>query len=197
MSNISLCHIFDNNKSSLKETSKSEPNPGEIYNMTESELEVIDFDGVKDDYIRGLKVVITPKSNDALFERDKEWFFIEFKSGKLNKKEIDKVKFKILDSLLIFTDIINKGISYTRENLNYILVYKKDYSTNNKNELDNSEVQESRSFDKLKSDINKEAKSDPDEFKLKKQFEKLYFKKVYTYTEEEFEEEFVKQYAQQ
>ena len=193
MINMEENTIFIKNKSSLKETSKDDADKKIIKYMINSEIEVIDFDKVKNDYIKDLKLYDTPKSNDALYINKNEIYFIEFKNGNMDK-EIYNVKRKIFDSLLIFTDIINKGISYTRENLNYILVYNKDYSKTNKNEWDKREVQESKAFDKLSSSLNQLGNIEPDSFGLKKQFERLYFKRVYTYTQKEFEEKFVNQF---
>ncbi|MSU00129.1 hypothetical protein [Tissierella pigra] len=190
MIDISSHSIFEKNKSSLKETSKDDADKRNIKYMTHSEFEVIDFDGVKNDYIKGLKLGDTPKSNDVLCIINNELYFIEFKNGNM-KKEIHKVKRKIFDSLLIFTDIISKGISHTRKDLNYILVYNKDYRPNPTKKLDKDEVQESKELDKFISLINKHGRLEPDPFELSKQFKNLYFKKVYTYTAEEFEEKFV------
>ena len=63
-------------KSTLKKTSKDDSNNY----MTNSDLQVIDFDCLKDKYIgkiefNGLGV----KSNDALFIKGKNYVFIEFK----------------------------------------------------------------------------------------------------------------------
>ncbi len=190
MIDIQEYDIFIKNKSTLKETSKDDADKKDIKYMTSSEFEVIDFDGVKDDYIKTLKLEDTPKSNDALYIKDTGLYFIEFKNGNM-KKEIHKVRRKIFDSLLIFTDIINKGISYTRENINYILVYNKDYRPNPTGKLDKDEVQESKELDKLAGFIIKHGRLESDPFELKKQFERLYFKKVYTWTAEEFEEKFI------
>lgn len=182
--------IFIKNKSTLKETSKDDADKKDIKYMTSSEFEVIDFDRVKNDYIKGLKLEDTPKSNDVICIKNNELYFIEFKNGDM-KKEIHKVRRKIYDSLLIFTDIIEKGISYTRENLNYILVYNKDYRANLMKKLDKAEIQESKSFDKIPNFLNRLGDIEPDPFELRKQFKSLYFKKVHTYTSEEFEEKFV------
>ncbi|WP_353093793.1 hypothetical protein [Tissierella praeacuta] len=193
MTDIWNCDIFSNNKSTLKETSKDDADKKDIKYMTNSGIEVIDFDGVKNDYIKDLKLKYTPKSNDVLYKSKDELYFIEFKNGNMDK-EIHNVRRKIFDSLLILTDIISKGISYTRENLNYILVYNKEYSVSHKKKLDKSEVQDARGLDRISSSLNQLAKLESDPFKLREHFKNLYFKKVHTYTAEEFEEKFVKQY---
>lgn len=67
--------IFSRNISSFKETSK-DTNGEEIKYMTESEVEVINFDKVKDDYIRDMGLSTTPCSNDALFVSSKGNIFL-------------------------------------------------------------------------------------------------------------------------
>ena len=123
MSDLYDFEIFKNNKTSLKETSKDNHDGTDIF-MTESTLSVVNFDAVKNDYIKGLQVTETPASNDALYLDDfGEYYFIEFKNGVIDKAKIFAIRLKIFDSLLIFTDIIGRGVSYTRNNLSYILVY--------------------------------------------------------------------------
>lgn len=191
MIDILDCDIFRNNKSSLKETSKDDADKKDIKYMTSLELEVIDFDGVKNDYIKDLKLKCTPTSNDALCIMDNELYFIEFKNGKMDRKQLGDVKQKVYDSLLIFTDIINKGISYTRKNLNYILVYNKYHRPNPNEKLDKGEVQESRAYDVIRKNVNKQGKMESDIFLLKQPFEGIHLKRVDAFTIEEFEEKFV------
>lgn len=93
--------------------------------MIESSQTVIDFDAVKNDYTKDFGLKKTPKSNDALIKRDDQFYFIEFKSGRVNKHDIMK---KIYDSLLILMDIIGEGITFTRGNVSFVLVY--DYEKN-------------------------------------------------------------------
>jgi hypothetical protein len=79
---------------------------------------------VKDKYIEPLAVPETPKSSDALYVApDGEMYLIEFKNGVMDMRKIFDVRLTIFDNLLMLTDIIHEGISYTRRNLNYILVY--------------------------------------------------------------------------
>jgi hypothetical protein len=77
--------------------------------MTDSLLEVVNFDAVKDHYITSLKLSTVPKSKDALLVKsDRKSIFIEFKNGCVNKKEEFDIRKKIYDSLLLLTDIINR-----------------------------------------------------------------------------------------
>ena len=65
----------------------------------------------------------------------------------------------------------NSRVSFCRNNVNFILVYNEEKNPN-------------------KTDV----KEDKSRFNLEK-FEKLYFHAVYTYTESEFEQEFVQKYS--
>ena len=93
--------------------------------MTESLRPAINFDRVKDAYNQKVNCSETPKSNDALLQEGGTLYFLEFKDGDV-EKEKHEIGRKIYDSLLILTDIIGRGISYTRENMVYILVYNGD-----------------------------------------------------------------------
>lgn len=173
--------IFSNNRSTFKETSKDTDSKDVSY-MTESTIEVVNFDRVKEQYIRGMKLSKTPCSNDALYVDTKDKIcFVEFKNGKMSQKKIFNVYNKIYDSLLIFTDIIGQNISYCRENMNFILVY---------NESKNPE----ESQDSAKASIGKyfagKAKKKYVRFDLGR-FEHIYFREVFTYTEQEFESLFL------
>lgn len=178
--------IFQHQLETLKETSLDSANQ---IRMTESELEVIDFDGVKNEYIADLKLVDTPKSNDALYIHESgALYFIEFKNGNM-EKEIHGVRRKIFDSLLIFTDIIGQGISFTREKMKYILVYNEEKSPDGRgNRLKKDEVQESVQYNRITSFISRSAGRTFDRFGLRNQFKGFCFKEVYTYTAEEFVE---------
>ena len=93
--------------------------------MTESLHSAINFDRVKDAYNQKVNCLDTPKSNDALLQEGGTLYFLEFKDGDV-EKEKHEIGRKIYDSLLILTDIIGRGISYTRENMVYILIYNGD-----------------------------------------------------------------------
>jgi hypothetical protein len=185
--------IFSDNRTTLKDASKDNHDGADIY-MTESTLSVVNFDSVKSEYIKDMGLSETPKSSDALFSDERNnYYFIEFKNGRIDKAKIFEIRLKIFDSLLIFTDIIGKGIGFTRENMNYILVYNED-----KNPLDEnkgSDIQVSRSRDEIaKHFIEKKAKKKYIRFNLER-FEKLYFKGVFTLTEGAFENEFVSKFS--
>ncbi len=164
---------------SLKECSKDKHDSQVLY-MTESEMRVVNFDQVKDHYISRLSVSETPKSSDALYQNSEgKLFFIEFKNGKIDRKDEFGLKLKIYDSLLIFLDIIKNFVDFTRKELSFILVYDEEKNP----KMD--------SFPKL---LFKRAKGEIIRFGLER-FKRLYFYEVYTVTKSEFEERFLKNWA--
>ena len=182
--------IFKQNMSTFKETSYDKDGEEPGY-MTDSQIQVINFDKVKDGYIKNLALSNTPCSNDALyFGKDNKIFFVEFKNGVLDERPRRNFNIckKIYDSLLIFNDIVNKNISFCRENLYFILVYNEN---KNKREACKTEQEES-SKAIISKKIHKKAKKKFVRFGLDR-FEKLYFKEVFTYTESEFEDAFLSQ----
>lgn len=187
--------ILKNNLSTLKETSIDNHNKKvtEAEFMTESQIKVINFDDVKKDYIKLLHLSDTPQSNDALYINSKEYaIFIEFKNGYVLGKEKFSIRKKIYDSMLILTDIIGKGISYTREHLDYILVYNKDKNT----EEDNSKTKYSKSESRDKIDRTLLGYGNDSFIECGVEIFKGYcFKDVHTYTQEEFESLFVNKYS--
>lgn len=188
MINIDDFEIFKNNLSTLKEASKDNHDGVDSY-MTDSTLEVINFDKVKDEYIKDMSLNETPKSNDVLYiSKDGELTFIEFKNGQMIRDKIFNIRLKIFDSLLIFTDIVEKGVNFTRSNMKYILVYNEE---KNPSEVNKTTVRPSSSRNKIaKILIERKGKGKYIRFNLER-FENLYFKDVYTYTKEEFEKNFV------
>ena len=192
MTDLNEIDIFRHNKATLKETSKDIHNGSDIF-MTMSTLSVVNFDTVKEDYIRDLGVPETPASNDALYlSDDGEYYFIEFKNGYIDRNKIYEIRLKIFDSLLIFTDIISKSISFTRKNMNYVLVYNEE---RNVSEEINRGIQASPSREKISRHyIENKAGKKYIRFNLER-FEQLYFKGVYTYNQECFENKFVSKYS--
>jgi len=189
MIQINEYEILRNAICSLKETSKSNHNGNMLY-MTESEVTVVNFDDVKDQYVSTLSVPEAPKSNDALFvDKEGELFFVEFKAGNMEKK-IYPVRKKLFDSLLILTDIISKGISYTREHLSYILVYDE---TLNQSQEDEVVYQVTPSREKMNSRYLKKGGREFIRFNLHS-FHRLYVKHVFTLSREEFKERFTRKW---
>lgn len=178
--------IFKDNLSSFKDTSRDSDGKAPKY-MTNSEIQVINFDKVKESYIKEMNLSDTPCSSDALYiGKEEKLFFIEFKNGVMKNNKIYNVYNKIYDSSLIFNDIVQKNISFCRENVYFVLVYNEEKNFCKKNEMkqqDSSKIAISKHF-------HKKAKKKFIRFGLEK-FEKIYFKGVFTYTEKEFEDNFL------
>lgn len=198
-------HIIDNKKCSLKEASYDKEN--KIY-MVDSELEVCNFDNIKEWYVQNVVPFANPnpKSNDALYFAENECYFIEFKNGKIDNSINFELNKKIYDSLFILFDLKYldchgenvDSISYTRENMNYILVYNEEryikagdtVQTREGRKRQNVELTESQHRDKLFGTIRQLANEDFIKFGLD-QFKNYLFKNVYTYTVKEFQEKFI------
>lgn len=88
--------------------------------------------------------------------------------------------------MLIFCDIINKDISFTRNNIVFILVYNGEKNPL-PNQIKKQVSDESSSRVEIGRHIAQKAKKEFILFDLER-FQTLYFKKVHTYTTEQFEE---------
>lgn len=206
-------HIIDEKQSTLEKTSCDEHDKNtEKKYMVHSQLTVCDFDKVKDWYISNKIPFVrpTPKSNDALYFGEQECYFIEFKNGTIDGKLNFEINKKIYDSLFILFDLqytdkngeLVNSISYTRKNMNYILVYNEEKYSEDRETMQTKEgkkrqkerrqegASKSGHRDKLYKAIGRLAKDDFILFGLD-QFENYFFKNVYTYTEKEFEQNFV------
>lgn len=180
---MDLCQheLFSNNRSTLKEISKDNHNQRKIKYMTTSKLEAFDFDEVKNAYSKMLGLPsTTPNSVDSLVMISGQLTFVEFKNGKM-KYAKRSIQYKVRDSLLVLCDIIKKDISFTRENINFILVYNEKKNLNSKH----SPLSPSRAA--IGKYFSHKGGQEMIRFGLEK-FEKLYFKQVHTYTETQFNE---------
>ena len=180
--------ILNESKCTLRETSYDEDSS---YYMTNSEINVVFFDRAKEKYAEKLQLKEKqPMSVDALHtDNSGKMYLIEFRNRKMDRKSKREVNQKIFESLLILTDELCKNISCTRQNLSFILVYNE--TKNPSNEIENSTLQDNQSRNKIGKYISKKAKEDYIRFGLKR-FKRLYFKDVYTVTEDEFENDFVR-----
>ena len=108
---------------SLKELSIDDSDADNIQYMTNSQLSAVDFDIAKRTYVNSLGLSEEQADSvDALLQTNDSIAFIEFKNGKMNNEK-RKVKDKIKDSLLLFSAITGKTISYTRQKADFVLVY--------------------------------------------------------------------------
>ena len=183
--------IFKDNMTTFKETSYDKDGKEPRY-MTNSEIQVINFDKVKNWYIKDMFLSSTPCSNDALYiGKDNKIFFVEFKNGFMDRPKQFAVRKKVYDSALIFTDITSKGISYMRNHMKYILVYNETANQGNNSDKDLKEkqktaVQQSPAFDAFAKNVGRYANEEYVCFGLKI-FQNYCFKEVHTYTEAEFD----------
>ncbi len=189
--------LFRDNMSSLRETSKDSDSSNPEC-MTNSEIAVVNFDKVKESYIKDMKLSFTPCSNDALYiDKNGDLYFIEFKNGIMTRPMIFNVYNKIYDSLLIFNDIVGQNISFCRKHVNFILVYNEsknlseDYNNEGKNLSKDDKIKnQDCSKAKIVKRLYSKAKKKYIRFGLER-FEKLYFQEVFTYTQQEFEDSFL------
>lgn len=194
-------HIIDELQSTLEEVSYDDSNK---ISMVENQLKVCSFDQVKMWYVRN-KIPCAkpnPKSNDALFFDNNGGCFIEFKNGRITNEVNYEINKKIYDSLFILFDLKYKdkkgnlvdSISYSRENMSYILVYNENnYSDSEQTKQTKAGIARQREISlsphraKLYGSVRKLAKEEFILFGLD-QFKNYLFKNVYTYTQKEFEE---------
>ena len=173
---------IDDFKKELKETSFSSSH--QEY-MTYSKMKVIDFDEFKNQYVSENQIKSEGiKSNDTLyFGKDKN-YFIEFKNGKITNEIVFEIRKKIYDSILMFCDYYSKTLKDTREKMEYILVY--DCNLNHTKKFEESDK-------KFLKNLMTNSNLEIIKFGLR-DFESYCFKKVHTYSKEEFEEKFVRKY---
>ena len=188
MIDLSKFDIFKNHLASIKETSADNSN-GEY--MTSSDKMVVNFDDVKKEYIKGLKLSKVPDSVDALFaDKSGNLNFVEFKNGVINPKTKFGLQKKMYDSTLIFSDITNSHISDMRSCVKFMLVYNKeknDMGTGKEKEGKNY-IQSSDSLRQISRTLAGFAQESHIQFGLE-MFKNYCCKEILTLTKEEFEEQ--------
>jgi len=176
MINNLLPKLYDGCKTTLKKTSKDQKNSDYILH---SSLEVYNFEAVMDAYydLNHLRPVEEKMNScDALHVDEKqsnEVYLIEFKNTPLLTSNIDhtEIKEKLLGSLLVLIDISRIGISETRKNTNFILVY-------------------SSAKDRIKRAEKSLASKIEKKFNFKK-YEKIYYKQCLILGNDEFQKRYV------
>lgn len=184
MIDLALYPILRENRESLKNTSKDDSDPNDIQYMTFSEMNVINFDLVKRYYVNGLNLsenAIT--SVDAVVQIENKILFVEFKNGGVNNRNI---KDKARDSLLVFLGIIGKDITFSRSNIDFIVVYNLQKNPLPK-QVRKGQLQETPSKVDIADYFMKKGGKEFIRFDLER-YEKLYFRKIHTYSKEKFEE---------
>lgn len=185
MINIDNYEILKNNLSTLKEISKDDSEAIVEY-MTESTLPVVNFDGVKTEYLKSFHLSDElAKSCDGLLCFNDKDILIEFKNGKSIKSP--EIKIKIKESLLILTAIItqdeiieikNKGV--------FILVYNANKNPITEQQITQENIKKSSSSQYIKQYIFEKSGKEFIRYGLE-EFKK-YFNEVHTYCQEDFEE---------
>lgn len=153
MRNLIKYPLFSAHRTTLKKASCDDGSGVKKY-MTNSLLEVVAFDKIKNDYFKKCKLAEKPESNDALLEDDKgNYVFVEFKNGFIGKKIVFELQKKIYDSVFMFSGVTSLGIPALRESLNYILVYNDKANCGNEDkvlqEKYKNTVPSSPSFDRI------------------------------------------------
>ncbi|PTY41311.1 hypothetical protein [Brachyspira hampsonii] len=122
-----LPNILKHNIEDLKKTSEDFSDTDNLQYMTESRIKAINFDKVVTKYQQIYGINNLPKSNDALYITDKNYYFIEFKNGILK------------NNIANFKGNINGKIKGKVENINvnnefqgYINAYLSTYFNHNK-----------------------------------------------------------------
>lgn len=161
---------------SMKELSADTSDLNNIKYMTDSDILAVDFDNTKIQYTSRLGISEKCASSvDGIYFTDSYQIFIEFKNGKMRHEQA-AVRDKIRDSLFIFCDITDTSLSYTRNYVDFILVYNEEKNQPN-----------SGSNQYIKNHVANNANEELIRFRFKS-MEKIYFRKVHTYTEREFNE---------
>ncbi len=181
--NLDAVPLFAGHKTTLMQASMDDSDREHIEYMTQSDLEAVDFDLVKRLYTKELKLSEeSATSVDAIVQFKDHIDFIEFKNGKVNNRNI---KDKARDSLLIFLDLTGKNISYAREQVDYIVVYNIEKNPL-PNQMKKGALQDSPSRISIANHFSAKAETPLILFDLEK-YQTLYFRKVRTYSKEEFE----------
>lgn len=124
----------------LKEICYDEKHKGEY--LTDSTIRAIDFDELARQYCKESDIEKGLRTNDALYLVGEEWFFIEFKNGKIVDELSDEhatvaeIQEKIVSSLAVLFSVTNENqefekyfpfyrgeLSYASKHISYILVY--------------------------------------------------------------------------
>ena len=172
--------IFTENLSTLKETSVANHNQKNLVYITESELPVINFDEVKKKYLLSKNGKSEEfKSVDALLRCGDSIIFIEFKSCSVDKEK-KGIKGKMKDSIFIFADLLDCTIEYVRNNVTFVLVYSKEKNPRT-----------SQAMDELADRIAVLGHDKICRFGFGN-YTELYFKKIITYNDEEFNKDLEK-----
>ncbi|WP_270288226.1 hypothetical protein [Enterococcus casseliflavus] len=162
--------------------------------MTDSLVQAIDFDRVKDQFTSriGYRDCKSPMSNDVFYtDSDGTHYFIEFKNGANILPHM--LSQKNYDSTIILAILLSEKLEDLKDNLQYILVYNEEKIT--EESLINRYVQNSKERDSIGKFFSKKAKTTFIFFQ--QDFFKGYlFSEVFTLNKKEFQEMFVSKWNQ-
>lgn len=180
---IRKSQFFLKSVSNLHVTSKDDSDKKNIVYMTDSMQKAINIDNVKLAYSNQHfpNQNTSYRSVDAIVQTEQTVYFIEFKNGKLCGEERARIREKISNSILLFSDILGITFSNFRNECVFILVYNKE-----KNSLPQPSQQRIAEFVNKRSE-NAECRFDFDKLKP------FLVHDVKTYTREEFEDFLKKQ----
>jgi hypothetical protein len=175
--------IFTDHVGSLKELSKDDHSTENIQFMTQSSVVAVNFDQVKRAYANNLGISEDKVySVDGISYTEDSIIFLEFKNGSnINNREVHD---KIRDSLLLFCDITKTNISFTQKNAILILVFNEQANPIPNQYTRHIQPSPSRSF--ISKVVAQKGNKEIIICCLDR-FEKLYFREVHTYSQEEFE----------
>lgn len=159
----------------ISEMSKNEEKP-----LVNSSIKGINFDKLTEYYFRNKNLKDVTPSNDSVIKFKGMDYFVEFKDSKgrnFKKKDIYR---KIISSLLVYLDITDQKVASIKDSLGYILVYNPYKDSSN----DNSRERIHKKLGKLA-----EKKQFDDKYKIKVNYEGLYFKDTLFFTPKGFNDE--------
>lgn len=186
MINIEDYDIFKKNVSTLQEVSLDDANA-----MTTSQICVVHFDAVAEEYYKKMRIAEPPQSNDALYvNKQDRLVFIEFKNGYIDNAERYKIIRKIYDSVIILSGISGMPLSEMREKVDYILVINESKNPEDVKEL-KEYIQPSKSSAHIANVVSSLANKRISLVRLKKRFENYCFKNVDVFTKAAFEQHIV------
>lgn len=179
-----MIKIFKDNLRTLKQISIDNHDKENPSFMTDSEFVCIDFDSVKDDYRDMHGMIVNPKSIDALIFGKENNTMIEFKNGIVDKRLIQSIIEKMLNSVIMYVDITGESVESVRENMDFILVYNYE-----KNPFNIKKYKQNYYRDMFVRSLSRKAKERYTQFGLFK-YEGYIFREIYTYSKKDFKEQF-------
>ena len=178
--------FFQNAIDSFKDASDS---------MIDYQDSVINFDTVKTNYCKSY--ASSDKASQSvdvlILNKQDKIVFIEFKNGKINdRNKRSRLKSKLRDSILIFNDINRLDLDFSRNNVEYILVYNQAENRSSVSEQQSQQIRQNgiETTDSLRNIQQSFARKAGEEFVYfgLEVLKKVFVLDVHTYTKTEFDE---------